>query len=174
VQPKTRAPKLSSKRKKAPKLSEVTSADGSANGEEVRPAKITAENIKALEELKTKAEGGDKAALKALLEVVTNFGMWRQSKDRQKAVASECKGLIEQEDESVKEAIESPIPIGSTQETFDATRTKLTVIEQRWQEREETKEAVKLKKRDAKKALDAWADKLDRSIQESAQLTLGF
>ena len=143
------------------------------DAERVAPAKVTEDNLKALNELKKKAEDGDADAIQALIEVTTNFSQWRLSKDRQKAVAKECKDRLEQEEAAVGEAIENPIPIGSTQETFDATRTKLEVIERRWQDLNEVKAANKEKKKSVQASVREWAGKLDRSIQDSAQLTLG-
>jgi hypothetical protein len=141
---------------------------------DVEPARATAENLEALKALRDRASNGDAQALGSLLEVVMNFSQWRQTKDRQGAIARECKDLLEQEEGTLREAIEAPIQQGSTPEMVEQAQTKLHTIEKRWQQREETKQACESKKREAKKAVRAWADKLDRSIQDGAQLTLNF
>lgn len=122
-------------------------------------------------ELKKRAEGGDKDALAAVEEIVTNFNGWKASIDGRKKVAAECKESLEKEEAAFTSAVEDSLPAKATKEQIVG---KLHLVEERWQELQDVRGLTAERKKEASEEVKTWADKLDRSIKDSAQLALRF
>lgn len=131
----------------------------------------------AVGDLKAKAENAKdpkvaESALEAITEIQRNWNKWTEAKALQKKRGFECKEKIEADEAALKAAIEEELPASPLEERTKKGMQKLELIEMRWQEFEETKSGnVEIRKHAKEKVKDA-LEKLERSLKESAQLTL--
>lgn len=136
------------------------------------PANAALEDAaKTVTELKERAENGDKDALAAVEEIVTNFNAWKQAIESKKKVAGECKEQLEKEEAAFTSAVEESLPANATKEKIVG---KLHLVEERWQELQDVRTLTAERKKEAAEEVKTWAEKLDRSIKDSAQLALRF
>ncbi len=112
------------------------------------------------------------SALDAITEIQRNWTKWQESKAIQKKTGFECKEKQDADEAALKAAIEEPIPAAPLEEHATKGLSKLELIEQRWQEYEETKAANTEHRKAAKERVALYLDKLQRALTESSQLTL--
>lgn len=136
-----------------------------------RPRKVEeAARLKA-SELEKRAADGDKQALKALANVVKGFENWRKALADQrelKRAASEKEG---EANASFENVIEEPLPASAgPNEIYQ----KLSNVEHSWQARKEAYDEAALMRERASEKVKKWADKLEDSVKNAAQLTLDY
>lgn len=112
------------------------------------------------------------SALNAIEEIQRNWSKWQESKATQKKVGFKCKEKQEADEAALKAAIEEALPASPLEERVKKGLDKIELIEQRWQECEETKAANAEERKAAKERVAMYLDKLQRALTESSQLTL--
>lgn len=131
----------------------------------------------AVSDLKNKAELAKDpkvaaSALEAIAEIQKNWNKLIEAKAQQKKTGFDCKGKIEADEAALKAAIEEPVDQSPVEEKIKGSLRKLDLVEMRWQEFEETKAANVEHRKAAKERVSNAHEKLERSLKESAQLTL--
>lgn len=112
------------------------------------------------------------SALDAIVAIQVNWQKWQESKATQKKVGFTCKAKQEADEAALKAAIEEALPVSPLEERAKKGVAKLELIEERWQEFEQTKAANVEQRKAAKERVAMYLDKLQRALTESSQLTL--
>lgn len=112
------------------------------------------------------------SALDAITEIQKNWTKWQEAKALQKKTGFECKAKLEADEGALKAVIEESLPVSPLEDRVKKALSKIELVEQRWQEREETIAANTEHRKAAKDRVAMWLDKLQRALTESAQLTL--
>ena len=142
-----------------------------------KPSKKDRQAAGVVKDLKGKAAAAlspeaQKSALVAIEEIKRNWDKWKDHKATQKKVGFECKQKEDADEAALKVAIEEELPAAPLAERNEKAIHKLELIEQRWQEYEETKDANTEHRKHAKEQVEFYRDKLERALSEAAQLTL--
>lgn len=112
------------------------------------------------------------SALDAISEIQKNWNKWQEAKATQKKVGFDCKKKQDADEEVLKAAIEEPLPTAPLTDRVKKALTKIELVEQRWQELQDTLAANTEQRKAAKERAAMYLDKLQRALTESAQLTL--
>ncbi len=104
------------------------------------------------------------SALSAIEEITKNWNKWQEAKAQQKKTGFECKGKQEADEAALKAAIEEALPVSPLEERVKKALSKIELVEQRWQEFEETKSANTEHRKTAKDRVAMWLDKLQRAL----------
>lgn len=142
-----------------------------------KDAKKTEATSNAIVKLRNHAEAAKdpkvaESALDAITEIQRNWTKWQEAKATQKKTGFECKEKLEADEGALKAAIEEALPVSPLTERIEKALEKIVLVEQRWQEREETIAANTEHRKAAKDRVAMYLDKLQRALTESAQLTL--
>jgi hypothetical protein len=146
-------------------------------GKPPKPPKEAKATGNAIVKLRSHAEAAKdpkvaQSALEAIEEIQKNWSKWQEAKALQKKRGFECKEKQEADEAALKAAIEEALPVSPMAERVEKALSKIELVEQRWQEFEETKAHNVEVRKHAKDSVATWLDKLQRALTESAQLTL--
>lgn len=111
----------------------------------------------------------DKTAVAALAEITAAHAGYKKAQADKARISTECKQRIESENAAFTEAIEAPLKPNASR---GQVLSKLTNVENRWQELSDAKARNIEDRRAAKEEIKTSLERLDKAIVESGQLAL--
>lgn len=112
------------------------------------------------------------SALDAIVEIQRNWTKWQEAKGLAKKKGFECKEKADADEAALKAAIEEALPVAPLTDRVKKALEKIELVEERWQELEQTKAANKEERKEMANKTAMWLEKLQRALTESSQLTL--